>query len=103
MSRWKAFVCWLGGHNERLIIDYDARRSFNRCTECGYEFQYDFQKALGPDWIGFCADGHRCPLCFGWKPKDWDRCANEICTLNPNGRLRLRSDGSMGYDLDSRH
>lgn len=104
MSRWKAFfeLCWLFGHDHQPVVDCDARRAFTRCTGCGHSFQYDFQAALGPDWIGFCDPPHRCPLCFGWKPRDWDRCSNEICALNPDGPLRLRPDGSVGHDLDAR-
>lgn len=104
MNRWKAFfnLCWLVGHGHEQIVDCDARRSFNRCTKCGHEFQYDFQACLSPEWIGFCDKQHSCPLCMGWKPKKWDRCANEICTLNPNGPLRLLPDGNVNYDPDSR-
>lgn len=104
MKWWKAFLgfCWLRGHDHQPTVDCDAHRAFNRCTRCGHEHQYDFQRALGPNWIGFCDPSHRCPLCFGWKPREWDRCANEICSLNPDGMLRMRSDGSVGHDLDSR-
>jgi len=98
---WKEFCCWLRGHDDVLILDCDARRSFNRCTRCGYEFQYDFQAALKPDWIGFCDPPHQCPLCFGWKPRDWDRCAQEVCEINPDGMMRLQPDGSFGPNLDS--
>lgn len=102
MKRWKAFLCWFRGHNHQQIVDYDARRVFQCCTKCGHSFQYDFEAALGPTWIGFCDTAHRCPLCFGWKPRDWDRCAHEICDINPDGPLRLKPDGSLGHDLDSR-
>ena len=103
VQRWKTFLCWLGSHDHQCVIDCDARKSFQRCTRCGYEFQYDFQVALTPAWIGFCMDGHRCPICGGWKPKDWDRCANEICEMNPDGPLRVHQDGTIGPMLDSRH
>lgn len=105
MSRWKAFfnLCWLFGHHHEQVIDCDARRASQRCVKCGHEFQYDFQKQLTPEWIGFCSDGHRCPLCMGWKPRDWDRCGNELCTLNPNGPMRVLPDGNLGFDLDSRN
>lgn len=104
MNIWKALfnLCWLKGHDHEQIVDCDARRSFNRCTRCGHEHQYDFQATLSPNWIGFCDPPHRCPLCLGWKPPDWDRCANEICSMNPNGPIKLRSDGTVGYDLDTR-
>lgn len=105
MNRWKAFfgLCWLRGHDHQQIVDYEARRVFMLCTRCGHEFQYDFQAALTPEWIGFRMEGHRCPLCGGWKPKDWDRCAIEICEMNPDGLLRLNPDGTIGPRLDSRH
>lgn len=105
MNRWKALfhLCWLLGHHHQLILDFDARKSFNRCSKCGDEFQYDFQRALTPDWIGWCDRLHSCPLCMGWKPKDWDRCGNEICKLNPNGPLRKLPGGHVGYLLDGPH
>lgn len=105
MNKWKAFfeLCWLRGHDHQPIVDCDVRRAFERCAKCGHEFQYDFEAALGPTWIGFCDPAHSCELCMGWKPRDWDRCANEVCTLNPNGRLRLRPDGSAGFNLDGRY
>jgi hypothetical protein len=104
VNRWKAFfgLCWLRGHDHEQIVDCDARRAFNRCKACGHEFQYDFQEALPPYWIGFCDKAHSCPLCMGWKPKDWDRCANEICAMNPDGPLYRNSDGTVGPRLDSR-
>lgn len=103
-NRWKAFfhLCWLLGHEGQPVVDCDARKSFTRCPRCECEFQYDFQAALSPDWIGFCDEAHRCPLCMGWKPKDWSRCANEVCALNPNGFLHQMQDGTVKYRLDSR-
>lgn len=95
-------LCWLRGHDHQLVVDCEARRSFQRCTRCEHTFQYDFQAALSRDWIGFIDKVHSCKLCGGWKPNDWDRCANEICSLNPDGPLRIRPDGSVGHDLDSR-
>lgn len=104
MSWWKAFFefCWLRGHDDHQIVDCDARRVFYRCRRCGHEFQSNLQAALTPNWIGFCDPAHRCQLCFGWKPKDWDRCANEICMMNPEGPLHLHPDGTIGPRLDSR-
>lgn len=104
MKGWRTFfhLCWFFGHAHEQIVDCDKRRSFQRCTKCAHEFQYDFQAALSPDWIGYCDDAHRCPLCFGWKRKDWDRCANEVCEINPNGPVYLMPDGTAKHDLDSR-
>lgn len=104
MSLWKAFfkLCWLLSHNSEQIVDCDERRVFQRCVKCGHEFQYDFQAEMSPHWVGFCDKAHTCLLCGGWKPKDWDRCANEVCDLNPNGPLWLTPDGNLDYDLDSR-
>lgn len=104
MKWWKKFAnfCWLRGHAHQPIVDCDSRRAFHRCMKCGHEFQYDFEAAITPEWIGFCDKDHSCKLCLGWKPRDWDRCGNEICTLNPNGPMRLLPDGEVWYDLDSR-
>lgn len=100
MKRWKAFLCWLSGHDHEQIVDYDIPKAFQRCRRCGHEFQYDFQSALTRKWIGFCDEAHTCKLCFGWKPREWDRCANEICELNPDGALHFNTDGTMGPRLD---
>jgi hypothetical protein len=100
---WKTFRCWWFGHDHEQIVDYDARRVFQRCVKCGHEFQYDFQAQLTPQWIGFCDPPHTCPLCMGWKPRHWDRCANEVCEINPNGPLRLTPDGGLDFDLDARN
>lgn len=104
MKWWKALVslCWLRGHDHHQIVDHDARRAFQLCTKCGYSFQYEFQASLTPNWIGFCDHDHSCELCMGWKPRDWDRCGNEVCLLNPNGPIRFLQNGEIGYDLDSR-
>lgn len=104
MNLWRAFfhLCWLSGHDHQPVVDCDKRRSYQCCTKCGHEFQYDFQRTLSPEWIGFCDKDHSCALCMGWKPRDWDRCANEICALNPNGPLKLRPNRTVGYDLDVR-
>lgn len=101
-NRWKYLfhLCWLTGHEHEPILDCDVRKSFSRCSRCGYEFQYDFQVALPPEWIGFCDEAHRCPLCMGWKPRGWDRCANEICEMNPDGPLHLMPDGTVKHWLD---
>lgn len=100
--RWAAFfnLCWLFGHDAVPVVDCDSRRAFNRCAKCGRETQYDFEAALTPDWIGFVDDAHCCPLCMGWKPADWDRCANEVCGLNPDGPLHLMPDGSARHMPD---
>lgn len=104
-NRWKALfhLCWLFGHKYRDIVDCDSRRVFNRCAQCGREAQYDFEAALSPDWIGFCDETHRCPLCLGWKPRNWERCGNEICELNPNGPVYLMPDGSARHLPDGPH
>lgn len=103
-NRWKALfhLCWLFGHDHKTIVDCDARRSFNCCIRCGHEFQYDFQVFLPPDWIGFCDDEHRCPLCSGWKPRGYDRCGHEICIVNPDGPLHRCPDGTVRHKLDGR-
>lgn len=104
MKWWKDFLslCWLRGHDHEQVVDCDARRAFQLCGRCGHEFQYDFQAGLSPGWVGFCDEDHSCELCMGWKPRGWDRCANEVCLLNPNGPLSLLPDGEVGYDLDGR-
>lgn len=104
-NRWASFfqLCWCFGHDDFPIVDSDARRSFHRCRRCGREAQYDFEAEIPSNWIGFIDDVHRCPLCLGWKPKDIDRCANEICDLNPNGPLRIMPDGSVRHMLDGPH
>lgn len=103
MNWWRAFfnLCWLRTHDHQTIVDCDARRAFQCCTNCGHSFQYDFQAELPKNFIGFIDKAHSCGLCGGWRPRDWDRCANEICTLNPDGPLRMRPDGSIGHNLDS--
>lgn len=102
MNRWKALfhLCWLFGHDHQSIVDCDARKSLQRCGRCGHSFQYDWEAVLSPDWIGFCDDAHRCPLCMGWKPRNWERCGNEVCELNPNGPPHLMPDGSARHLLD---
>lgn len=104
MSKWKAFfgLCWCFGHDHQQVVDCEERRAFQKCSRCGNEFQYDFQAWLPPEWIGFCDPDHTCPLCFGWKPKAYDRCANEICSINPDGLLKFHPDGTLRPDLDGR-
>lgn len=99
-NAWAALsnLCWLW-HQDDQVVDCDARRVFQRCSACGRESQFGFQAALGPNWIGFCDEVHRCPLCTGWKPRGWGRCGNEICVLNPNGPLFLMPDGSGRHFL----
>ena len=101
-NRWDALfnLCWLMGHDPIPVLDCDARKAFNRCLKCRRETQYDFEALLTPDWIGFVDPPHRCPLCFGWKPREWERCANELCELNPDGPLHLMPDGTAKHLLD---
>jgi hypothetical protein len=62
--------------------------------------QYDFERGMSPEWIGFCDEAHKCPLCMGWKPRGWERCGVEVCKLNPNGKIYLTPDGGGEYRLD---
>ena len=96
-NKWKALLelCWLLGHEEQQIVDHDARRVFGRCLKCGREAQSSFQASLHADWIGFCDEAHRCPLCSGWKPRGWNRCAGKVCLLNPEGVTRLEEESAF--------
>jgi len=93
-------LCWLRGHGYSQIVDCDQRRVYEKCVVCGHEMQYDFERGMSPEWIGFCDEAHKCPLCMGWKPRGWERCGVEVCKLNPNGKIYLLPDGGGEYRLD---
>jgi len=93
-------LCWLRGHRYSQIVDCDQRRVYEKCVVCGHEMQYDFERGMSPEWIGFCDEAHKCPLCMGWKPRGWERCGVEVCRLNPNGMMYLKDDGQAEFRMD---
>lgn len=89
---FKKWLCkWLGHKLGDQVVDTERRKCYNPCLRCGHETQFDFQASLDPRWIGFAssANGNRCPLCFGWKPRASQFCTGTFCELNPNGPIRL--------------
>lgn len=80
----KKLLCsWLGHEIGDPVIDCERRKSFNPCLRCGAECQYDFQKKIPLDWIGYQSGENQCPVCFGWKSKSWSMCGQRLCVLNP--------------------
>jgi hypothetical protein len=83
-------VCWIVGHDHNTVVDYEARRTYERCRRCGHTFQYDFEENLSSDWIGYCDTDHPCPVCLGWKPKEWKMCSSTYCKVNPPEIRRIQ-------------
>lgn len=79
----KKLLCKLLGHRHgELVVDCQRRKAFHPCARCGDEFQYDFEREIDPRWIGFAHGENQCPLCLGWKSKDWLRCGKQFCIMN---------------------
>jgi hypothetical protein len=85
MKKLKRLWCRIFGHDRDInpIVDAERRKTYNPCLRCGAELQYDFQKNIPLEWIGYCHAENKCPLCFGWKSKAWKMCGGTGCVLNP--------------------
>jgi len=85
MKKLKELLCKFFGHDQAStpVVDTERRKSYNPCLRCGAELQYDFQKTIPPEWIGYCHGENKCPLCWAWKTKTAKMCGGSVCVLNP--------------------
>lgn len=93
MKKLKELLCRIFGHNEAItpVVDTERRKSYHPCRRCGAELQYDFEKTIPPEWIGYASGENECPLCFGWKTKGVKMCGGSFCVLNPQRTVNDRN------------